>query len=225
MAGGSRKTYEELKLRLVAGHYKPGTQLKEEPIAEEFGVSRSPVRAALRRLVEDGLATSDAGRGVQVAAWTDWDIEEVFQLRLLLEPYAAQLAAERADAAAVEQLDASNRAMARAIADAGEHTVVQVQEANRLFHQTLLHASGSHRLISMLETMIDMPIITRSFELYSRSDMEQSLSHHRDLTIAVQAHDGQLARQVMQLHLQMSRHRFMRARGSGGAGTGAPSLA
>ena len=87
-----------------------------------------------------------------------------------------------------------------------------VQDANRAFHHTLLEASGSQRLINMLGTMIDMPVITRSFQLYSRSDMEQSLHHHRDLTMAVAAKDGDLAKQVMQLHLQMSRHRFMRNR-------------
>ncbi len=60
---GSEKAYETLRQRLVGGHYKPGTQLKEEPLAREFEISRTPVRAALKRLVEDGLATADAGQG------------------------------------------------------------------------------------------------------------------------------------------------------------------
>lgn len=102
--------------------------------------------------------------------------------------------------------------MAKAIDSNAPTVATQVQNANRDFHHTLLQASGSQRVIHMLETMIDMPVITRSFQLYERSDMEQSLAHHRDLTIAVKAKDGELARQVMQLHLQMSRHRFMRRR-------------
>lgn len=212
MTNGTRKAYDELKLRLVAGYYQPGTQLKEEPLAEEFGTSRTPIRAALKRLVEDGLATSDTGRGIQVAAWTDWDVEEVFQLRLLLEPYAAQLAAERCTPPLLQRLEASNASMAAAIAGKAADVATQVQEANREFHHTLLQASGSQRVINMLATMIDMPVITRSFQLYQRADMEQSLAHHRDLTLAVAAKDGELAKQVMQLHLQMSRHRFMRRR-------------
>ncbi len=58
--------------------------------------------------------------------------------------------------------------------------------------------------------MIDMPIIVRSFYLSTHSELEQSLHHHQDLTVAAQAHDGELARQVMQLHLRMAYHRFMR---------------
>ncbi|MDH0365235.1 MULTISPECIES: GntR family transcriptional regulator [Comamonas] len=212
MTTGKLKAYDQLKLRLVAGYYQPGTQLKEEPLAEEFGTSRTPIRAALRKLVEDGLATADTGRGIQVAAWTQWDIEEVFQLRLLLEPYAAQLAAERCTPQILERLESSNAKMQEAISSDTPDMATMVQDANRAFHHTLLEASGSQRLINMLGTMIDMPVITRSFQLYSRSDMEQSLHHHRDLTMAVAAKDGDLAKQVMQLHLQMSRHRFMRNR-------------
>lgn len=214
---GSDKAYETLRQRLVGGHYKPGTQLKEEPLAREFGISRTPVRAALKRLVEDGLATADAGQGIHVAQWSEWDIEETFQLRMLLEPYAASLAATRGGDELVAKLKASNAQMACAIADVGQGdgggAIARIQEANRTFHHTLLAHSGSPRLRTMLDTMIDMPIIVRSFYLYTTAELEQSLHHHQDLTLAAEARDGELARQVMQLHLRMSYHRFMRHRG------------
>ena len=209
---GADKAYEVLRQRLVGGHYKPGTQLKEEPLAREFGISRTPVRTALKRLVDDGLATADAGQGIHVAQWSEWDIEETFQLRMLLEPYAASLAAERGGDEMLAKLKASNEQMAQAIEDGGENAIARIQDANRTFHRTLLDASGSPRLRSMLETMIDMPIIVRSFYLYTRAELEQSLHHHQDLTLAAEARDGELARQVMQLHLRMSYHRFMRHR-------------
>jgi DNA-binding GntR family transcriptional regulator len=214
---GSERAYDTLRQRLVGGHYKPGTQLKEEPLAREFGISRTPIRAALKRLVEDGLATADAGQGIHVAQWSEWDIEETFQLRMLLEPYAASLAATRGGEEMVATLRASNAQMAAAIqqingADGGD-AIARIQEANRTFHHTLLNASGSPRLRTMLDTMIDMPIIVRSFYLYTTAELEQSLHHHQDLTLAAEARDGELARQVMQLHLRMSYHRFMRHRG------------
>lgn len=212
MQRGADKAYEVLRQRLVGGHYKPGTQLKEEPLAREFGISRTPVRTALKRLVDDGLATADAGQGIHVAQWSEWDIEETFQLRMLLEPYAASLAAERGGDEMLARLKASNEQMAQAIEDGGEEAIARIQDANRTFHRTLLDASGSPRLRSMLETMIDMPIIVRSFYLYTRAELEQSLHHHQDLTLAAEARDGELARQVMQLHLRMSYHRFMRHR-------------
>src|SRR3546814_2694646 len=64
MKRGSQQTYEVLKKRIIAGHYTAGTQLKENHIAEDIGVSRTPVRAALKKLIEDGLAVAEEGRGV-----------------------------------------------------------------------------------------------------------------------------------------------------------------
>lgn len=209
MRQGADKAYEVLRQRLVGGHYKAGTQLKEEPLAREFGLSRTPVRTALKRLVADGLATADAGQGIHVAQWSDWDIEETFQLRMLLEPYAACLAAERGGEELVAKLKRSNEQMATAIDRGGDDSVTEIQEANRNFHRALLDAAGSPRLQTILETMIEMPIIVRSFYLSTRGELEQSLHHHQDLTIAAEARDGELARQVMQLHLRMSYHRFM----------------
>lgn len=192
-------------------HYVPGAQLKEEPLAREFGISRTPIRTALKRLVEDGLATADAGQGIHVAEWSAWDIEETFQLRMLLAPDAPSLAAARGGDAMLARLKASNDQMAAAIEE-GEAMRSSVQEAYRTFQHTLLDFSGSPRLRAMLDTMIDMPIIVRSFYLYSSAELEQSLHHHQDLTLAAEARDGELARQVMQLHLRMSYHRFMRHR-------------
>ena len=213
MQRGSEKAYEVLRQRLVGGHYKAGTQLKEEPLAREFGISRTPVRAALKRLVEDGLATADAGQGIHVAQWSEWDIEETFQLRMLLEPYAASLAAERGGEPLVARLRESNAQMAAAIAGRTGDAITRIQEANSAFHHALLEHSASPRLRTILETMIDMPIIVRSFHIYTPGELEQSLHHHQDLTLAAEARDGELARQVMQLHLRMSYHRFMRHRG------------
>ncbi|RYF01460.1 MAG: GntR family transcriptional regulator [Comamonadaceae bacterium] len=212
MHNGQNKAYEVLRQRLVGGQYSPGEQLKEEPLARELELSRTPVRTALRRLVEEGLATDAAGQGIRVAEWSDWDVEETFQLRMLLEPYASFLAATRGGDALLQRLEDSNNAMADGIA-CGPEGIAQVQSANREFHHALLEASGSSRLRAILATMIDMPIIKRSFYIYTPHELEQSLHHHRDLTLAVRAGDGELARQVMHLHLRMSYHRFMAHRG------------
>lgn len=212
MQRGRKKAYQVLRQRLVGGYYKPGTQLREEPLAREFGVSRTPVRAALKQLVADGLATADAGQGIHVAEWSEHDIEETFQLRMLLEPHAASLAALRGGDEMLELLRKSNQQMAAAMKKGGADSIARIQEANRNFHHTLLNYSGSPRLRSILETMIDMPIIVRTFYLSTPAELAQSLHHHEDLTFAAEARDGELARQVMQLHLRMSHHRFIRHR-------------
>lgn len=212
MAAASDKAYEILKQRVVGGTYAPGAQLKEEPLAHELGISRTPIRVALRRLVDDGLATADPGRGVRVAEWTEFDIEETFDLRGLLEAHAAGLAARRGGLALADRLDALNDEMDRAIAKGGSALPERLQKINSAFHRAILEASGSPRLRTMLAGLIDMPIVIRSHFISTRQDKLQSLQHHRDLAAAVRAGDPDLARQVMQLHLRVASHRFQRQR-------------
>lgn len=213
MAIAADKAYAVLKQRVIAGTYAPGAQLKEEHIARELDISRTPIRVALRRLVDDGLATADAGRGVRVAEWTEADIQETYELRGLLEGHAAELATRRGGIALADELDALNTQMARVLRKGGDAMAGELQEINARFHRAILVASGSPRLRAMLAGLIDMPIVIRSYFISRPDDLLQSLHHHRDLAAAVRAGDPQLARQAMQLHLRIAAHRFQQRRG------------
>jgi len=212
MASAADNAYEILKQRVIGGAYAPSAQLKEEHLARDLNISRTPIRVALKRLVEDGLATADPGRGVRVAEWTDFDIDETFDLRVLLESHAAELAARRGGVELANQLDALNDEMDQAIQAGGDALPERLQQINSRFHRAVLEASGSPRLRSMLTGLIDMPIVIRSHFISTTQDKVQSLQHHRDLAAAVRAGDGDLARQVMQLHLRVASHRFKRQR-------------
>lgn len=212
MAATAEKAYELLKQRIVGGSYAPGEQLKEEHLARELDISRTPVRAALKRLVDDGLATADPNRGVRVAEWNDYDIEETFELRALLEGHAAERAARRGGEELANLLDQLNEQMQRAIDEGGPEMPGKLQHINSRFHRAIVDACGSPRLRGMLEGLIDMPIVIRSHFISSKQDKLQSLSHHRDLAAAVRGGDPELARQVMHLHLRVASHRFKRSR-------------
>lgn len=203
------QVYLLLKQRIVAGRFAPGEQLKEEPLARQLGVSRTPVRAALQRLVEDGLATADARQGVHVTVWSDRDIEETFHLRMLLEPYAACLAAERGGEPLSAHLREANALMGAAIA---RGDIDEVQRANQSFHLALIRYCGSARLRLILEDMVDVPILVRSFYLLDHGELQQSLRHHEEVTVAVEHADGETARQAMALHLRTSFRRFLQRR-------------
>lgn len=205
----SDSAYALMRERIVAGQYAPGQQIKEAPIARELGISRTPVRVALKRLIEDGLATSDAGQGVHVVVWGDKDIEETFHLRMLLEPYAAFLAAERGGEALVQSLRGLNEEMSAGIRSGD---IEKIQLANRAFHQTLLDQCGSPRLRGILESMADIPILSRSFYLSDKAELLQSLRHHEELTLACADSDGETARKAMELHLRAAYRRFVRRR-------------
>lgn len=208
MAVAADKAHELLKQRVIAGTYAPGAQLKEEHIARELGISRTPIRAALRRLVQDGLASADAGRGVRVAEWTEADIEETYRLRALLEGHAAELATRRGGIALADRLDALNARMERTLGKRAAGAAARLQEINAQFHRAILEASGSPRLRGMLASLLDMPVVIRSYFISTPQDLLQSLQHHRDLAAAVRAGDAELARQAMQLHLRVAAHRF-----------------
>lgn len=212
MKKGTDFAHSTLRNRIVAGVYEPRTQLKEEHLADEFGMSRTPVRAALKKLADEGLVVIESNRGVFVAGWTKWDIEEMFSLRAILEPHAARLAAERATLEDVENLHAINKRMASAVSRGGEAEISKVQAANREFHMALLDCAKSQRLKSMLATLIDMPIITRSFVLYSKSDFQRSLQQHRDIADAVESRNPDLAATLMSAHIGISYARFMERR-------------
>lgn len=206
------KAYEILKQRVVGGDFAPAAQLKEEHLARELDISRTPIRAALRRLVDDGLAIAEPGRGVRVAEWTEFDIEETYDLRGLLEGQASALAARKGGAELANRLDALNEEMDQAIREGGSVLAERLQDINSRFHHAILDAAGSPRLRGMLAGVIDMPIVTRSHFISTLQDKLQSLQHHRDLAAAVRAGDPELARQVMQLHLRIAQHRFRRQR-------------
>ena len=118
MSNASDHVYGELRRRLMAGSFLPGERLREEHIAAEMSVSRTPVRNAIERLIADGLVTREERRGAVVLGWQDRDIDEAFELRMLLEPYAAGLAASHASDAQIEELERLNQSMQDAVRSA-----------------------------------------------------------------------------------------------------------
>ncbi len=225
MAKISDTLYADLRRRLMSGYYAPGAWLREEHIAEEMNVSRTPVRAALQRLVEDGLLVA-AARGATVAQWTQWDVAEVFELRMLLEPHAAGLAAERATPAQVEEMEALNAEMAQWAASRKDDRLARIQAVNNRFHHLLVEAAHSGRVKALLQNFLDMPIMIGSFYFYSEQEMLDSVEHHRQITLAIRRRDRRFAEQAMAYHLRASFVRFEMQRVAGvGAGAGGEAAA
>ena len=207
MARISDTLYADLRRRLMSGFYAPGAKLREEHIAEEMQVSRTPVRVALQRLVDDGLLVAEA-RGATVAGWTPWDVAEVFELRMLLEPHAAGLAAEHATPDQVAELDTLNDEMFSLARSTDDDRVARIQAINNRFHHLIVEAASSGRLKSMLQNFIDTPIMIGSFYFYSEQDILDSVEHHRQVTQAIRARDRLFAQQAMAYHLRVSFSRF-----------------
>jgi len=197
----SNKAYDIIRTRILSGQFPPGTRLKEEQLCEQCGVSRTPIREALRRLHQEGLVHFAPHRGAQVPQWSDDDLEEVFALRAVLEGYAAGRAAERIQPAAINELQRTAEEMERIIAVKAPGYEAAFLSANKKFHNTILEAAGTPRLREMLAHVIELPIMHRTFEKYSDADIARSLSHHREIIDAFRAGDSEWARSVMKSHL------------------------
>ena len=109
------KVYSTLRRRLMSGYYEPGSKLKEEVVAADLSVSRTPVRAAIHRLIAEGLLEPAPKRGALVTPWGAQDVEDIFNLRIMLEGYGASLAAKNATREEVDRLEALNEKIAAAV--------------------------------------------------------------------------------------------------------------
>lgn len=208
MAKATEKAYEWVRERILSGVYPPGSHLKEERIAEEARVSRTPVREALRRLSNEHFVRYVPNQGAFVAVWAEDDVDVIFELRAMLEGYSAQRAAARITAAQVEDLEHCADEMERLFHHRDAENYRRRLEFNQRFHAIIAEAAGSERIRRMLSWLVEIPLILRTMDRYSDDDEERSNRHHRELIQALRAGDGDWARSVMASHLHSARRAY-----------------
>jgi DNA-binding GntR family transcriptional regulator len=200
MARATDTAYEAVRQMILSGEAEAGSRLGEAELAEVLGLSRTPVREALQRLGADGLVEVLPHRGARVARWTRDDLNEIFDLRALLEPYAAARAARLGiDEAALDELRDLCAGMERAVADGA---LSRVAELNSRFHALIIDASGNRRLPTMLASVMHAPLILGTFRRYDAESMARSMNHHREVVAALASGDPAWAESVMRAHVR-----------------------
>lgn len=173
------RVYEHVRDQIVTGALPAGAQVVQEQLAEDLGVSRTPVREALNRLVQEDLVILVPGSGFVVSALLDEAIDDVFEVRLSLEKTAAALAwgrHSRVDLAMLEDL-------IEQMADSDPSDDTAQFDLNRQFHRTLSAACGNPILLRMLDGLWDHPVnrrITRAY-LHGGANTAEMLREHRVL--------------------------------------------
>ena len=210
MAKLASEAYAKLRSRILAGELHDGDRLAEEDLAEALGISRTPVREALRRLAAEGLVELLPNRGARVPTWDDHDIDDIFQLRAVLESYAARRAASHADQDVLGELASMCDAMEAITVDMRDvHGLAELATINRQWHGCVVAAAGSPRLSGLVNSLVHVPVIMQTFKNYSRAAMERSLRHHREIVDALAARDGEWASSVMRAHILAARNQVL----------------
>jgi DNA-binding GntR family transcriptional regulator len=211
MAAAVEKAYTAIRRGIASGLYPVRSHLKAADLAVAIGVSRTPVREALRRLHAEGIVDFVAHRGAYVIDWRPSDVDEVLGLRAVLESYAAELAARSITPAQLAELRTLTDRMDRAACDRPPLYLEAIAEANARFHK-LIHVAAQHkRLASILAAIVEMPLMLRTFHRYRNEDLMRSMAHHRELVAALEARDGAWAASVMRSHVIAAHHVILAA--------------
>lgn len=195
------RVVETVRAAMLDGSLAPGDHLAEADLADRLGVSRTPVREALGRLAAEGLLDLQPNRGARVVSWSADELQQIFELRLLLEPYAARLATLTISGDAVDELDELAEQMHRVGRPGPEQDLASVVGLNRRFHDLLVEAAGQPTLAAALSTAIHAAVVRRNFQSYDPGSMARSLSHHSEIVQALRARDADWAEAVMRAHL------------------------
>lgn len=189
---------ELIRQAIIDGSLSPGERLKEEELARKLGISRTPVREALLVLQAEGLVDATPNRGAIVRAHDARDLDDLYQMRALLEGYAARRAAAHVDDETIAALWASCERFA-GIAEASD--VRDVVQENLFFHSAILDSAGSVRLASMVRKVIELPLVYKSYIWYSPDQTRISVHYHRQITRALEMRDAERAELIMKEHV------------------------
>lgn len=203
---------ERLRTRIYAHELPPGGWIDEQALAIEYGISRTPLREALKVLAAEGLVVLKPRRGCYVTQLSEQDIDEVFPVMALLEGRVAEMAARRATSADFFRLEAIHEELEK---HAAANNADRFFEANQRFHTALQEIAGNRYLAQLIDDARKVIKLTRRDSLRLDGRLKQSLEEHREILEALRTKDAALARQTMHDHLLSGRAALARLASSG----------
>lgn len=214
MSGGSLqietvvdRVYAVIRERVLAGEIDGGTRLRQEALAAELGVSRTPLREALRRLAAEGLVEFHPNRGAHVAQVTPESVRASYEARLVIEPGAARLAAARRSSSEVARMRDAIAAERESQSDA------EAYAASRDFHLALVAASGNEHLRRVAEALWVSAIGEPIFERQTSLDPERialDVVEHERIVQAVDTGDADVAEALTRSHISTALAHLLR---------------
>lgn len=197
-------TYHAILDAIRAGQYAPGDRLREAEIAERLSLSRTPIREAMRRLEADGIVEHRARIGAVVRALSHTELVELYEMRMVLERTAAELAAKHAVSAEIDALDALNRDIAASVSEPARAAAI-----NQKFHQGLYLAARNRFLLEAARALNNALLLLGPTTLADEERISVVCRQHQAIIDAIEARDEEAAGAAAEAHLQTSlRHRL-----------------
>lgn len=188
---------ERLREQIFNRVLEPGSWIDEQKLAIELGISRTPLREALKVLAVEGLVTMKVRRGAYVTEVSTQDVKHIYHLLALLESDAAAAAATVASPAQLQDL--------RKLHDSLEREVHQRDfyfATNEAFHIQLLEVAGNRWAQQIVADLRKIMKLNRHHSLFKQGRIEDSLQEHRELMTALENHDAENARRLMRVHFE-----------------------
>lgn len=193
---------ERLRQRIFSHELRPGSWVDEQALAEEFGISRTPLREALKVLAAEGLVTLKPRRGCYVTELSDEDLDQIIDIVAMLEGRCALEATRRLGAGALQQLESLHDGLERA---ASRNDIDDFFEANQEFHRTLQQLTGNPWLLQVIQDLRKVMKLSRHHSLFREGRLMRSLEEHRAIMGAIRDRDPERAEAAMRAHLLAGR--------------------
>ncbi|MEF2553143.1 GntR family transcriptional regulator [Aurantimonas sp. A2-1-M11] len=202
--GAADEAYQFIRNGIITNRFPEGSRLAEEELARLSGLSRTPVREAIRRLAAEGFAITKARSSATVASWNGDKVAGLFGTRAVLESYGCSLAARRGTPADIRSLENMCTYMEGLLGIPETDFLKAFSKANTEFHVRLLEMSGNEHLLSVATPMIDLALIMRTYRKFSPEQIRRSCSDHREIVAALSRGDAHWAEAIMKAHILSS---------------------
>jgi DNA-binding GntR family transcriptional regulator len=202
------RAYERIKHDVITCVLAPGAEISEPQLCLHYRLGKAPVRMALIRLAHDGLVRAIPRRGYRITPVTLKDIQDIFELRLMLEPAAAHMAAGRINAQRLRVLDDACR---DGYQPNDIKSITRFLDANKAFHVAIAHATGNNRLAAMIAQLLDQMTRLLHLGLGLRNRAHEMQQEHRALIKALARGDRETAERIAREQIEAARSMVLSA--------------
>ncbi len=199
--------FKTLRQSILTGELKPGERLMEIHLADKLGVSRTPIREAIRQLELEGLVVMLPRRGAQVAHITEKSMSDVLEVRLALDELSVKLACERITDEEIERLREACLDFEKAVDSAD---IRNITSADVAFHDIIFVASRNMRLIQMMNNLAEQMYRYRFEYIKDDSGWQSLITEHRMITDAIAMRDPELSARAIHVHIKNQENSIIR---------------